>query len=184
LGRDAHKSFRKNSDSPNVNPKFAEIVGYNVETLLQMADPFVLVKVSNRSAARTVIQETLIGDYKKVRYVLDIECRNQNVITVDCAVNGPVNIGGKSSVIAVLNDITERLRNEQEVKNLQEKLREQALRDPLTGLYNRHYLNESLDRELALAQRQGYPVSVIMADLDHFKVINDRYGHLAGDGSA
>jgi PAS domain S-box-containing protein len=121
-----------------VNPKFAEIVGYSVEALLQMADPFVLVNVTSRDAARAVIQETLIGDYKKIRYVLDIECQNQDVITVEIAVNGPVKIGGKSSVIAVWNDITERLRNEEEVKNLQEKLREQALRDSLTGLYNRH----------------------------------------------
>lgn len=164
-----------------VNPKFAEIVGYSVEALLQMQDPFVLIKATDRDAVRAAIQETLIGDYKNAKYVIDIECQNQELITVDCAVNGPVKIGGKSSVIAVWKDITERLRNEKEVKNLQEKLREQTLHDPLTGLYNRHYLNESLDRELVLAQRHGYPVSVIMADLDHFKTINDRYGHLAGD---
>jgi diguanylate cyclase (GGDEF)-like protein/PAS domain S-box-containing protein len=164
-----------------VNPKFADIVGYSVEALLQMTDPFVLIKATDRDVTRTAMQKMLIGDYKNAQYVIDIECQNQELITVDCAVNGPVKIGGQSSVIAVWKDITERLRNEKEVKNLQEKLREQALHDPLTGLYNRHYLNESLERELALAQRHGYPVSVIMADLDHFKAINDRYGHLSGD---
>jgi diguanylate cyclase (GGDEF)-like protein/PAS domain S-box-containing protein len=164
-----------------VNPKFAEIVGYSVEALLQMVDPFVLIKVTNFCSARAAMQEMLIGDYKNAKYVIDIERENKEMITVDCAVNGPVKIGGKASVITVWKDITERLRNEKEVKSLQEKLREQAIRDPLTALYNRHHLNESLERELALAQRHDYPVSVIMADLDHFKVINDRYGHLAGD---
>lgn len=164
-----------------VNPKFSEIVDYSVEALLQMTDPFILAKVDERDAARAVIKETLLGDYKNARYVISIERQNKDMITVEVAVNGPVKIAGKSSIIAVWNDITERLRNEKEVKNLQEKLREQALHDPLTGLYNRHYLNESLNRELTLAQRHGYPVSVIMGDLDHFKIINDRYGHLAGD---
>lgn len=164
-----------------INPKFAEIAGYSTDALLQMADPFVLAREKDREAARAVIQETLIGGYRNARYIIDIERQNREVITVEIAVNGPVKIAGKPSLIAVWNDITERLRNEMEVRNLQEKLSEQALRDPLTGLYNRHHLNESLDRELTLAQRHNYPMSVIMADLDHFKVINDRYGHLAGD---
>lgn len=164
-----------------INPKFADIVGYSVVALLQMPDPFILVKHDMRDAARAATRKMLVGDYKNARYLLDIERWDQALITVEIAANGPVKIGGKTSVIAVWSDITERLRNEREVKNLQEQLREQALRDPLTGLYNRHHLNESLDRELALAQRHGYPISVIMADLDHFKIINDRYGHLAGD---
>jgi diguanylate cyclase (GGDEF)-like protein len=59
--------------------------------------------------------------------------------------------------------------------------RRQSTRDALTGLYNRRYLEETLGRELILAERHGQPVSVIMADLDHFKAVNDRYGHLGGD---
>ncbi|MDR3574113.1 MAG: diguanylate cyclase [Anaerolineaceae bacterium] len=64
---------------------------------------------------------------------------------------------------------------------LQAMLHEQAIRDALTGLYNRRYLEETLRRELARADREGYPVSVIMLDLDHFKNLNDTYGHQAGD---
>lgn len=64
---------------------------------------------------------------------------------------------------------------------LQQSLKEQSIRDPLTGLYNRRYLEETMDRELTRARRAGQPVSVIMADLDHFKKINDFYGHEAGD---
>jgi diguanylate cyclase (GGDEF)-like protein len=68
-----------------------------------------------------------------------------------------------------------------EIHALQVLLQEQAVRDPLSGLYNRRYLDETLDRELVIAQRQGYPVSIVMGDLDNFKKLNDTYGHQAGD---
>lgn len=58
---------------------------------------------------------------------------------------------------------------------------ENALRDGLTQLGNRKALDETLIRELALAKRNGHETSIILADLDHFKSINDRYGHQAGD---
>jgi diguanylate cyclase (GGDEF)-like protein/PAS domain S-box-containing protein len=64
---------------------------------------------------------------------------------------------------------------------LRETLRMQAIRDPLTGLFNRHYLNETLPREIMRAQRLGLPLCVAMLDVDHFKQFNDRYGHDAGD---
>ena len=64
---------------------------------------------------------------------------------------------------------------------LQQKLRYQSLRDPLTGLYNRRYLQESLEKELDRACRQQQPVSIMMLDVDRFKRFNDVYGHAAGD---
>ncbi len=57
----------------------------------------------------------------------------------------------------------------------------QAMRDPLTGLYNRRYLEETIAREVARAQRTRKPLGIIMADIDHFKIFNDRFGHAAGD---
>ena len=65
--------------------------------------------------------------------------------------------------------------------SLRETLREQSVRDPLTGLYNRRYLDESLNRELARARRRSVPVSVLALDIDHFKCFNDVYGHDTGD---
>jgi diguanylate cyclase (GGDEF)-like protein len=64
---------------------------------------------------------------------------------------------------------------------LQDKLRHQAIRDPLTGLYNRRYMEASLERELARAIRHQHPLSIIMTDVDHFKRYNDTFGHEAGD---
>lgn len=62
-----------------------------------------------------------------------------------------------------------------------EALRAQAARDPLTGLYNRGFCDDMLRAQLALARRTGAPVSVVMADIDHFKKINDTHGHAEGD---
>ena len=64
---------------------------------------------------------------------------------------------------------------------LREKLREQAIHDPLTGLCNRRYLDESLSRELHRARRGNSPLCVVMLDLDNFKPFNDTFGHDAGD---
>jgi len=61
------------------------------------------------------------------------------------------------------------------------KLREQANHDPLTGLFNRRYLDASLLRELSLSQRRSAPLSVAILDIDHFKRFNDAFGHDAGD---
>ncbi|HEX8194425.1 MAG TPA: GGDEF domain-containing protein [Allosphingosinicella sp.] len=65
--------------------------------------------------------------------------------------------------------------------SLREKLRNQALRDPLTGLYNRRYMEDMLDRFVRLAVRKESSLAVVMIDLDHFKRLNDQHGHLLGD---
>lgn len=64
---------------------------------------------------------------------------------------------------------------------LREALRTQSIRDPLTGLYNRRYLEETLEREVRRAARAQQSLGILMIDLDHFKNFNDTYGHEAGD---
>jgi diguanylate cyclase (GGDEF)-like protein len=64
---------------------------------------------------------------------------------------------------------------------LREALRTQSIKDPLTGLYNRRYLTEMLDREIRRAVRSEQSLGILMLDLDHFKKFNDTYGHDAGD---
>lgn len=64
---------------------------------------------------------------------------------------------------------------------LKETLRHQSVRDPLTGLYNRRYFEETGARELARSRRQSWPFSVVMLDVDHFKQFNDVHGHAVGD---
>jgi diguanylate cyclase (GGDEF)-like protein len=64
---------------------------------------------------------------------------------------------------------------------LQESLRDQVIRDPLTGLFNRQFFEELLLREMARAERKTQQLSVVVLDIDHFKNINDTFGHSAGD---
>ncbi len=90
--------------------------------------------------------------------------------------------------VIVAHDISEYVRletalREQLAKNetLQAQLQEQAIRDPLTNVYNRRFLAEALDREIPRAARENRPVSIVILDVDHFKQFNDTYGHKCGD---
>jgi two-component system, cell cycle response regulator len=68
-----------------------------------------------------------------------------------------------------------------ELIEAREELRLQAMHDPLTGVWNRRAILEVLSNELARSRREGLPLAVAIADLDHFKRINDTYGHMVGD---
>ncbi|MBE0623101.1 MAG: diguanylate cyclase [Burkholderiales bacterium] len=83
-----------------------------------------------------------------------------------------------------LREANERLRaHVLEIEALQVKLREQAIRDSLTGLFNRRFLEETLQREFARAARSARPLGIVMIDIDHFKELNDAHGHRAGDAA-
>ncbi len=97
--------------------------------------------------------------------------------------------------VIVARDITERKALENELKevnvslqnqlneneSLRAKLQEQAIRDPLTGAFNRRYFSEALDQEAARSVRENAPFSILILDVDHFKQFNDTYGHKCGD---
>jgi diguanylate cyclase (GGDEF)-like protein len=77
--------------------------------------------------------------------------------------------------------LAERVGSTLEAIRLRSRLQEQSIRDPLTGLYNRRYLDDALRRELQHARRQQLPVSAVMLDIDRFKLLNDTHGHEIGD---
>jgi diguanylate cyclase (GGDEF)-like protein/PAS domain S-box-containing protein len=161
------------------NEKFNSIFGYEAGELLGLEGRRLAV-AADRALLDAQVRRRLDGNASSAHYqfrglhrdgsVLDIECHG-NVMEVD----------GTPVLVSMILDVTERVQAERRVQALQEQLREQSIRDPLTGLYNRRYLDDFLQRELQLAKRSGHSVSVIMGDLDHFKDINDRYGHQVGD---
>jgi GGDEF domain-containing protein len=69
----------------------------------------------------------------------------------------------------------------EEIAILRDRLREQAIRDPLTNLYNRRFMEETLTLEIHRARRSNSKVCLIMMDIDHFKSVNDQFGHKTGD---
>ena len=88
---------------------------------------------------------------------------------------GLTNAAGElTEFVGVARDVTDKL-------DLIEKLAQQANHDDLTGLCNRRFLIQQAQLELTRAKRYASPLSLFMLDIDHFKVVNDQYGHLAGD---
>lgn len=161
------------------NPHFNEIFGYEPDEMLKLGPGDVAIAEDEALVAEQ-IRQRLSGETDRVHYQL--RGLHKNGTQLDIEIFGNIaEMGGKQVLISVVQDVTERTRTEQQVRTLQQKLREQSLRDPLTKLYNRRYMEESLRRELLLAEREQYPISLIMSDLDHFKTVNDRHGHQAGD---
>ena len=78
------------------------------------------------------------------------------------------------SILAICKDITEQ-------KRLEHELKEQSIRDGLTGLYNVRHFYDRLETEIERAKRQKHPLSMLLLDVDHFKSYNDAHGHLEGD---
>jgi predicted signal transduction protein with EAL and GGDEF domain len=81
---------------------------------------------------------------------------------------------GDDALLAAIVDITAR-------RQKQQNLQEQAMHDALTGVFNRRYVEDVLRSEIERAQRHERPLAVAMLDADHFKSINDTYGHPTGD---
>jgi two-component system cell cycle response regulator len=86
----------------------------------------------------------------------------------------------KSLSRSIMNAL-EKARLKRDVKEAQNKMAEMSTRDELTGVYNRRYFMEALEREVSKAKRYGNELVLCMLDLDHFKEVNDTYGHPAGD---
>jgi len=103
--------------------------------------------------------------------------------------------GAATHFVAMQQDITGRKHTEAElrvlntnlqvklteIETLHDQLREEAIRDGLTRLFNRRYMEETLEREVSRVERDPQPISVVMMDVDLFKSINDTFGHQAGD---
>jgi diguanylate cyclase (GGDEF)-like protein/PAS domain S-box-containing protein len=161
------------------NAKFAEMFGYSRDEIVYLG-VVDLAAEGDRKKVEEQLRRRLVRETEEVDYVFQAQRKDGAVRDIECH-SSVMEMGGKVVLIDLVLDVTERTRAEREVRALQEQLREQAIHDPLTGLYNRQSLNEFFDRELTLAIRRGEQISAVMADLDHFKAVNDAYGHLAGD---
>lgn len=85
------------------------------------------------------------------------------------------------ALLRIISNALEKASLKREMRMAQEKLAEMSVRDELTGMFNRRYFGEALEREISGAQRYGHGLALCMIDLDHFKRVNDNHGHLCGD---
>jgi diguanylate cyclase (GGDEF)-like protein/PAS domain S-box-containing protein len=161
------------------NAKFAGMFGYAGEEIRGF-DPLEFVIEQDHPMVAEQIRKRRSGEIDHLVYTFRGRCKDGREIDVECH-GGAMDVDGRWMLISLLMDITERTRAAHRLQTLQEELRELSTHDPLTGLYNRRYLQTALARELIAARRHAHPVSLVLGDLDHFKQINDRYGHLGGD---
>jgi diguanylate cyclase (GGDEF)-like protein/PAS domain S-box-containing protein len=177
-----------------VNPAFTRITGYAPEDIV--GRPLSLLKSGAHEAAfyASLWRTILSGEVWRGEIVN--RHKDGRLYTEEQTIS-PVRdeTGRITHFVAVKQDVTERRRMEEglraanetlktqleEIEALQARLRDQAIRDPLTGVLNRRYLTETLTRETARARRDGRAYAVVLLDLDHFKRVNDTYGHEAGD---
>lgn len=102
------------------------------------------------------------------------------IFPIDISVS-EAKVGDDRMFVGLIRDITERKRVEAELQAAKAAAEEAATHDPLTGLWNHNRIIEILVEEMSRGDRQGQPVSLAMLDLDHFKHVNDTYGHVVGD---
>ncbi len=161
------------------NARFDEMFGYTANEIRALAALDIVVE-SDRPFVAEVMRKELSDSAKGLKFEFRGLRKNGASIDIESYARS-MEMGGKRTIIGVFVDVTERVTAERQAKALEKQLRELSTHDSLTGLFNRRYLEDTLARELILAERKGSPLSLIMGDIDRFKEVNDRFGHQAGD---
>ncbi len=162
----------------DVNPFLIQMLGYSrgefVEKKLWEVGAF-----KDIEASKDAFQALQRNEY--IRYKdLPLRAKDGRLIQVEFVSN--VYLAGTEKVIQCnIRDITERKQAQDALLKSEALLREQSVRDHLTGLFNRRYMEETLERELLRASRKQLSLGIIMLDVDDFKRFNDTRGHATGD---
>jgi diguanylate cyclase (GGDEF)-like protein/PAS domain S-box-containing protein len=177
-----------------VNPHFTRLTGYTLNEM-RGKTPRILKSGETSDDTYKTLWQTIKAGQVWEGEVLNRK-KNEELYWVNELIAPVLDENGVAThFVAMQQDITERKHTESElrvintrlqvqlmeIENLHDQLREEAIRDGLTRLFNRRYMEETLDREISRAERGSFPIGVVMMDVDLFKSINDSYGHQAGD---
>ena len=152
------------------NQAFIDVTGYSGEELAAMTSLFDLVVPDEREA---LVERVRASAGERMKFEVAIRAKDGRRIDLEVAMT-PFRSASRGGTVTVARDISER-------KRAQTTLEHQAVHDVLTGLPNRMLLRDRLEQAVHLARRQQSSVSLLMMDLDHFKEINDTFGHHVGD---
>ncbi|MDL1942402.1 diguanylate cyclase [Chloroflexi bacterium CFX2] len=162
----------------DVNPYLIKMLGYSREEFMKkkLWEMGAFKDVEASKEAFEALQKNEFIRYED----LPLKAKDGRLIEVEFVSN--VYLVDEEKVIQCnIRDITERKQAQADLLKSEALLRELSMRDHLTGLFNRRYLEETLERELLRVARKGLPLGLIMLDVDDFKRFNDVHGHAMGD---
>ncbi len=177
-----------------VNPNFLELSGYAKEEVLGKK-PSILKSDYHSDAFYENLWKT-ISSGKEWHGIFNNKKKNGEHYWEKASISPVLDENNKiTHYVAVKEDVTEQRKAQKKqaktnrqlqeqlkkINNLQKTLKKQALHDPLTGLHNRHYMDEMLEKEFSRAKREKHPISIVLLDLDYLKKFNDLGGHATGD---
>ena len=162
----------------DVNPFLIDMLGYSREEFIEKKiwEVGAFKDINASKDAFKALQKNKYIRYKN----LPLRAKDGRLIQVEFVSNVYL-AGGQKVIQCNIRDITERIHVQDALLKSEALLREQSVRDHLTGLFNRRFMEETLERELLRAARRQLSLGVIMLDVDDFKNFNDMRGHAAGD---
>jgi diguanylate cyclase (GGDEF)-like protein/PAS domain S-box-containing protein len=162
----------------DVNPFMVNMLGYSREEFIGKK-LWEVGAFKDIEASKDAFQALQKDEY--IRYQdLPLKAKNGRLVQVEF-VSNVYWAGGVRVIQCNIRDITERVQAQDALLKSEAFLREQSVRDHLTGLFNRRYMEETLKRELLRASRKRLSLGIIMLDVDNLKQCNDTWGHAAGD---
>jgi diguanylate cyclase (GGDEF)-like protein/PAS domain S-box-containing protein len=162
----------------DVNPYLIDMLGYSREEFIEKK-LWEVGAFRDIEASKNAFEALQKNEY--IRYEdLPLKGKDGRLIQVEFVSNVYL-VGDEKVIQCNIRDITERKQAEHALVRSEARFREQSVRDHLTGLFNRRYLEETLERELLRAARKQLSLGIIMLDVDNLKRFNDTWGHAAGD---
>ena len=162
----------KEGELTYVNEALLRFSGYSEHELIGKTNAIFKSGMHNQAFYKELWRSILQG--RVYKNIITNKIKDGSIVFEEMTIT-PIFIADEITYfVATSHDITQR-------KHLEESLKQLAMHDSLTGLYNRYYMQKELDKQLERLHRYNTPFSLLMLDLDHFKKINDTYGHDIGD---